>query len=80
MTSEVARPVPLISQLLIAVLKAYRRWISPLLGEHCRFVPSCSMYAAEAIETHGSRKGSWLALRRVGRCHPFCDGGYDPVP
>lgn len=38
------------------------------------------MYAAEAIETHGSRKGSWLALRRVGRCHPFCDGGYDPVP
>lgn len=66
--------------LLIALLKAYRYAISPLLGNNCRFVPSCSEYAVEAIERHGSGRGGWLAMRRVLRCHPWCDGGHDPVP
>ncbi len=66
--------------ILIALLKGYRYAISPLLGNNCRFVPSCSEYAVEAIERHGSGRGSWLAMRRILRCHPWCDGGYDPVP
>jgi putative membrane protein insertion efficiency factor len=65
---------------LLAVIWAYRRLVSPLLGRNCRFAPSCSAYAVEAIETHGAVRGSWLALRRIGRCHPFREGGYDPVP
>ena len=66
--------------LLVAVLKGYRYAISPLLGSNCRFVPSCSEYAIEAIQRHGSGRGGWLAMRRLGRCHPWCDGGHDPVP
>ncbi len=66
--------------ILIALVKGYRYAISPLLGNNCRFVPSCSEYAVEAIERHGSGRGSWLAMRRILRCHPWCDGGYDPVP
>ena len=62
------------------LIRAYQVLISPFLGDHCRFTPSCSAYAIEAIRKHGSLKGSWLAVRRIGRCHPFCDGGYDPVP
>jgi len=65
---------------LIVLLQFYRRWISPLLGPHCRFVPSCSVYAAEAVESHGAVRGSWLAVRRVCRCHPYHTGGFDPVP
>ncbi len=66
--------------ILLAMLKGYRYAISPLLGNNCRFVPSCSEYACEAIERHGSGRGGWLAIRRLGRCHPWCDGGHDPVP
>ena len=66
--------------LLTAVLRAYRYAVSPMLGPRCRFTPSCSEYALEAIETHGAIHGSWLTLRRVARCHPFNAGGYDPVP
>lgn len=66
--------------LLLLPLKAYRYAISPMLGSNCRFVPSCSAYAVEAIERHGALKGTWLATRRVVRCHPWCDGGHDPVP
>lgn len=66
--------------LLLALLRGYRYAISPLLGRNCRFVPSCSEYAMEAVERHGAAKGGWLAARRVCRCHPFNPGGYDPVP
>jgi putative membrane protein insertion efficiency factor len=65
------------SRLLIALVSAYRRFLSPLLGPRCRFTPSCSQYA---IKTHGAVRGSWLAVKRVGRCHPFHPGGEDPVP
>lgn len=68
------------SALLLATLRAYKRWLSPLLGPRCRFVPSCSEYAMQAIALHGAARGSWLAARRVGRCHPLHPGGHDPVP
>lgn len=67
-------------RLLQALIRAYQLTLSPFLGSHCRFTPSCSRYAAEAIEKHGAARGSWLALRRIFRCHPFCQGGFDPVP
>ena len=65
---------------LIALLRGYRAVISPLYGQVCRYHPSCSAYALEAVDQHGSLRGSWLAARRVGRCHPWAAGGYDPVP
>ena len=65
---------------LLAVIAAYRRLLSPLLGPRCRFAPSCSAYAQEAITEYGAVRGSWLAVRRLARCHPFHPGGYDPVP
>lgn len=65
---------------LVALLKAYRFAISPLYGQVCRYHPTCSAYALGAVETHGALRGSWLAVRRVGRCHPWAAGGYDPVP
>lgn len=66
--------------LLLGLLRVYRYAISPMLGRNCRFHPSCSAYAIEAVERHGAIRGGWLALKRVGRCHPFHPGGYDPVP
>ena len=66
--------------LLIALIRGYQWFISPLLGNHCRFYPSCSQYAREAIERHGATRGVWLAIRRVARCHPWHPGGVDPVP
>jgi putative membrane protein insertion efficiency factor len=65
---------------LIVLLRAYRALISPLYGQVCRYHPSCSAYALEAVEKHGALRGSWLAVRRLGRCHPWAAGGYDPVP
>jgi uncharacterized protein len=65
---------------LIGLLKAYRLLISPLYGNVCRYYPSCSAYALRAVSVHGAVKGSWLAARRLLRCHPWAPGGYDPVP
>lgn len=63
----------------MALIRGYQLLISPLLGAHCRFAPSCSAYAIAALERHGLVRGGWRALRRVGRCHPWHPGGYDPV-
>jgi len=62
------------------LIRAYQLFISPVLPPSCRYLPSCSQYAMEAVETHGALKGSWLALRRLARCHPWGGSGYDPVP
>jgi hypothetical protein len=61
-------------------IKGYRRFVSPLFPPSCRFTPTCSQYAATAIERHGLVRGGWLGLKRIGRCHPWNEGGYDPVP
>jgi putative membrane protein insertion efficiency factor len=66
--------------LLRAAIRVYQLVVAPLLGPRCRFYPSCSSYALEAIAAHGAVGGSWLTAKRLARCHPFCDGGYDPVP
>lgn len=66
--------------LLLALIRVYQYLFRPLLGANCRFAPSCSDYAREAVEKHGALKGAWLALRRILRCHPYHPGGYDPVP
>jgi len=65
---------------LVQMLKGYKRWISPMLPVACRYTPTCSEYAMEAIAIHGAVRGSALALGRLLRCHPFVRGGYDPVP
>ena len=70
----------MIRTLLIAPIRAYRYLLSPWLGSACRFTPTCSAYAIEAIETWGPGRGCWLALSRISRCHPWCQGGHDPVP
>jgi hypothetical protein len=75
-----ARSLSWAARALLVLLAAYRRLLSPFLGENCRFYPSCSHYAHEAVEVHGAVRGSWLAARRVSRCHPFHEGGLDPVP
>jgi putative membrane protein insertion efficiency factor len=75
------RPVVrLPSRLLAALIRGYQRFVSPAFPPTCRFHPSCSHYALEAITRHGALKGSWLAARRLVRCHPFHPGGFDPVP
>ena len=68
------------ARLLAALVAAYRYGVSPILGRNCRFHPSCSEYAEAALRRHGAWRGSWLALRRVARCHPWHPGGFDPVP
>ena len=68
------------ARVAMAIIALYRRLVSPALGRRCRFEPTCSAYAAEAIGLHGLRRGGWLALRRIARCHPWSPGGVDRVP
>lgn len=70
----------MIERFLVGLIKVYRIAISPLLGNRCRFYPSCSAYAIEALEKHGAVKGTVLTMKRICRCHPLCEGGFDPVP
>lgn len=67
-------------KLALVPIRVYQYAISPMMASHCRFYPSCSCYAHDAIEQHGLMRGGWMALRRLGRCHPWHPGGYDPVP
>ena len=67
-------------QLLVSLIRGYRRFLSPVLPPSCRFHPSCSQYALEAVTRYGVLRGAWLAVRRLARCHPFHPGGFDPVP
>ncbi|HEY5309195.1 MAG TPA: membrane protein insertion efficiency factor YidD [Casimicrobiaceae bacterium] len=66
--------------LVLWLIRGYQYLLRPMLGANCRFAPSCSEYAREAVEKYGALKGSWLAVRRILRCHPYHPGGYDPVP
>jgi len=66
--------------LLMGIVRGYRLLLSPWLGSACRFEPTCSAYSLQALERHGAAGGSYLTLRRLARCHPWCDGGHDPVP
>lgn len=75
-----ARIPSLPQRCLMGLVHAYRLLLSPSLGSACRFEPSCSAYALQALERHGAAGGSYLTLRRLVRCHPWCDGGHDPVP
>jgi uncharacterized protein len=79
-TGEKDRRASVAARVLMVMLTGYRRFVSPLLGPRCRFYPSCSAYALEAVQLHGALRGSWLAVRRLSRCHPFHPGGLDPVP
>jgi uncharacterized protein len=73
-------PASVPRRLLATLIRGYQRFVSPALPPSCRFYPSCSQYALEAVTRHGALKGGWLATRRLARCHPFHPGGFDPVP
>src|SRR4051812_46629666 len=79
-TAILRGPGHLLAAVLLGIIAVYQRWLSPLLGPNCRFHPTCSSYAREAIVRHGPLRGTAYALGRIARCHPFCDGGHDPVP
>ena len=66
--------------IVIFLIKLYQAVLSPFLGQHCRFYPSCSAYSLEALEKHGVAQGLWLSIKRLSRCHPWHEGGVDPVP
>ena len=70
----------MLKALLLWLLRAYKRFLSPILPAACRFTPTCSVYAYEAIEKHGAARGAWMGFRRLCRCHPMNPGGFDPVP
>ena len=70
----------MMQRLLILLVKGYRLLLSPWLGSACRFEPTCSQYSLQALEQHGAAAGAWLTVGRLARCHPWCDGGHDPVP
>ncbi|WP_223669795.1 membrane protein insertion efficiency factor YidD [Kangiella shandongensis] len=66
--------------LLIKLVRLYQIVLSPVMGNQCRFAPTCSQYSIEALQQHGAIRGSWLTVKRIARCHPGCEGGHDPVP
>lgn len=66
--------------IVLGLIRFYQMFISPLLGSNCRFYPSCSQYSLEAVQKYGVLKGGWMGIQRISRCHPWHDGGYDPVP
>ena len=70
----------MLNKIFIAMIRFYQMCISPMLGPHCRFSPTCSQYTLEAIQTYGVLKGLYLAVKRISKCHPFHTGGHDPVP
>ncbi len=70
----------MIRALLVGLIKGYRLFLSPWLGSSCRFTPTCSAYGLQALEQHGAAAGAYLTAARIARCHPWCDGGHDPVP
>jgi len=74
------RPQNAAARAAVGLLRLYKRWLSPLLPPACRFEPTCSEYMSEAIVVHGLMRGVWLGVRRLGRCHPWNEGGFDPVP
>jgi hypothetical protein len=80
--NSTAAPVSLspVAKALLLAVRGYQLTLSPFLGSQCRFLPTCSHYAMDAIRVHGAAKGMWLGTRRLARCHPWCDGGFDPVP
>jgi hypothetical protein len=80
MTGPTAALQSLLVGLLVIAIRGYQLALSPFLGSACRFAPSCSEYAIEAVRRHGPLQGSWLGVRRIARCHPFHSGGLDPVP
>ena len=78
--SSAGSPSVVVRRLLLGAIRLYQLTLSPWLGRQCRYEPTCSAYAMEAIETYGARRGVWLAVKRIGRCHPWGGAGYDPVP
>ena len=66
--------------IFLLIIRGYQLLLSPILGSNCRYYPSCSHYSHQAISHHGALKGGWMSLKRIGRCHPWAEGGYDPVP
>lgn len=74
------RRISLLARAMIVLIRGYQLTLSAFLGRQCRFLPTCSEYAREAVERHGAFGGAWLAVRRIGRCHPWGGSGYDPVP
>jgi putative membrane protein insertion efficiency factor len=80
MSAQASRTLSRMQRLLIGSVRAYRFFLSPWLGSACRFEPTCSVYALGSLQTHGAGAGSYLIARRLLRCHPWCEGGHDPVP
>ncbi len=80
MTEEMPQQPRVMARALMAGIRGYQKVLSPMMGGNCRFHPTCSAYGYEAIAIHGAARGSWLTVKRIGRCHPFHEGGLDPVP
>jgi putative membrane protein insertion efficiency factor len=80
METRALNPGRIVRAALLGLIRLYQLTLSPWLGRQCRYEPTCSNYAAEAVTRHGARRGVWLALKRIGRCHPWGRSGYDPVP